>query len=153
MADLVNEKEVVIEGANGTQKTFYISTIPYLSGGRDFCLNFLPSLAPKVGDYLTNERLARVMYKHIDVVDQNGNRIRLSTDALVNNHIDSFLMGARLEEAMLEHNMGFSVAGKISGFLQMFKSTIEQYLSKILTASAQQSSTPAPQPTENSNTN
>lgn len=152
MADLYNEKEVVIEDGE-TRKTYYISTIPYLSGGRDVCLNYISSIAPKIGDRKLNEELAKVMFKHIDAVDASGNRIRLTTSELVNNHVSSFLVGAKLEAAMLEHNMGFSVAGKMSGFLEMFKSSIEQYLSKILTASLQQSSTPAQPPTESSSTN
>lgn len=150
--ELINEKEVVIEDGESS-RTYYISTIPYLSGGRDVCLNYISSIAPKVGDRKLNEELAKVMFKHIEAVDPNGNRIRLTTSELVNNHVPNFLVGAKLEAAMLEHNMGFSVAGKISGFLEMFKSTIEQYLSRILTASVQQSSTPAQPPTENSSTN
>lgn len=145
MSHELNEpKEVSIVGGDGKTRKFVLGKVPWLSGGRKMCMMYpttaITSAIPKFGEYAPNEEMAVIMYKHIDVITEDGNRYRLETPELVNNHLTDFMGNVRLEAAMLEHNLGFSVAGKMFGFLETLTQAIEQSTSKILTALLEQSS-------------
>lgn len=144
-AKFINPKKIEVEGKGGVKKTFIISELPFYSdgeelliGSREFCSQYIASGAPKIGDYRVNEELSKKMFGFVAVVLADGTKISLETPQLVNNHVD-FLMGVKLEAAMLEHNLGFSVAEKISGFLDKLTAIFDQSASKISTALREQS--------------
>lgn len=145
----IDRKEISITTQAGTEKKYIISKVPYLAGGREICTQFVPTATPKIGDYAANEALALKMFAHIEVVLQDGTTIALSTSDLVSNHVPDFITGIKLEEAMLEHNMGFSVIAKASGFLSELTEILKQLNTKISTASPAQSSKKVAQRSKN----
>ena len=110
---MIDPKDITVEDIGGNAHSFRLYRIPYMDGGREICNQFLYTAAPKVGDYAENERLSQIMFKFIAVILSDGKEQLLNTKALVNNHITDFKVGMEVEEAMISHNMGFSIAGKV----------------------------------------
>lgn len=132
MTDLLNPKSVKIKDMKGVEREYLLGDIPYLSGGREIASQFVSSAMPKVGDYKLNEELCRKMFKFIAVVTDAG-AVKLETDALVNNHVPDFMTGIKLEEAMLENCLGFSIAGKVREYQQEWKTNGAEWITKTLT--------------------
>ena len=120
---LLNPETIEIEGKDGKTRTYQLGDVPYLPDGRQIASQFVTTAMPKVGDYKLNEELSRLMFKYVAVVTDSGDTIILSTDALVNNHVPDFITGIKLEEAMLERCLGFSVAGKLREYQEKWKTT------------------------------
>lgn len=130
---LLDPKPVQITAANGQTKTFIVSRMPYGSGGREVLTQFVPTAAPKVGDYDANHRLFLKMMCFVAVVMADGSELRLTTQELVDSHIPDFRAGLELERQMLEHNLGFSVAGGISTFFDGLRERLPALITQILT--------------------
>ena len=120
---MIDPKDITVVDMAGTRKTFRLGRIPYLDGGREVCNQFLYTAAPKMGDYAENERLAQIMFRHIAIILDDGTEQLLNTKALVNNHVSDFKAGLEIEEAMISHNMGFSIAGKVREYQDLTSPT------------------------------
>ena len=125
MADLLHPKTVTITDIDGAEHTYNIGKVPYMSGGRELAVDYLTSA--KRGDYKRNQELAALMFRHIEAITPEGEVIRLKTSALVDNHVTDIPTGLKLELALAEHNLGFSIAGKIREFQQQWKRNTEQF--------------------------
>lgn len=143
---MIEPKEITIKDQGGNDRKYIISKIPYLSGGREICTQYISSAMPKVGDYKLNEELCRKMFKFISVELPDGNPLPLTTESLVNNHVPDFVSGLKLEEAMLEYQVGFSVTGKLREFQAGWKAELPELITKTLTVLKQslQAQTSAP---------
>ena len=128
---LLDPKDFEITDQAGTVRHYRLGKIPYLDGGREVCSQFFTTVRPS--DYQLNEKLSLKMFKHIAVINDDGEEIQLKTRQLVNNHVPDFTTGIQLEGAMLEHNVGFSVLGKIRKFQQEWKQGLPEWITKILT--------------------
>ncbi len=137
--NLLEPKELEITTQSGAVKTFVLSKIPYMAGGREICTQFIPTALPKAGDYKLNEELSLKMFSFI-AVRVDGRDIRLQTRELINNHVPDFQTGLRLEKEMLEYNFGFFDAEKIQKFQQAAGAKLIQFLTPILTQLQQLSS-------------
>lgn len=125
---MAKKKELILETEDGT-KTYVLHKIPYLSGAREVCTQFIPTGMPKIGDYKRNEELAQIIFAHVDVQLEGGKSLRLETKELVNNHVPDFQTGVKIEKEMLEFNFGFFDFGKTSALLKEFA---QKHLAKIL---------------------
>lgn len=138
MAELLEPKELKITTQGGAEKVYIISKIPYMSGGREICTQFVTTALPKAGDYKLNEALSRKMFSFV-AVRVDGADIRMTTDDLINNHVPDFQTGIRLEKEMLEYNFGFFEQEKISAFLKAAATKAQAWLMPILSQLQQQS--------------
>ena len=129
---MLESKEITLQTDKGEDRKFILQKIPYLDGGREICTQFIPTAAPKVGDYALNELLAQKMFKYIQVVTEAG-PLALTTKDLVNNHITDFQLGITLEKEMLQYNFGFFDPAKISAFLKTLSAKAVQSILPILT--------------------
>lgn len=130
--DLIEPKELVVKTQNGVEKTYIISKIPYMSGGREICTQFITTAAPKVGNYQMNEALSLKMFCFIAVKTDMG-QVRLSSAELINNHVPDFQTGIRLEKEMLEYNFGFFDLEKIQRSAALVADKLQAFLTPILT--------------------
>lgn len=128
---MIEPKEITITGGDGKQRSYIISKLPYASGGREICSQYLPTAMPKVGDYKTNHELFLKMMGFVQAVTDNG-PISLTTSALIDNWVDDFQTGIKLEKAMLEYNIGFFDTGKISDTFKTFAQNLQPLITKIL---------------------
>lgn len=130
---MIDPKNVEITDMGGTIRKYRIGKIPYLSGGREVASQFVTSASPKIGNYKTNENLSRIMFANTAVILENGRELKLVTDELVNNHVPDFWTGVKLEQQILEHNLGFSVAGKVLEFQQTLTEELPGWILKMAT--------------------
>lgn len=64
---MIDPKEITITDSKGGERKYIISKIPYASGGREICSQYLPTAMPKVGNYQLNHELFLKMMKFVSV--------------------------------------------------------------------------------------
>ena len=132
---LLEQKDTEIDG-----KEFVISKFPAMAG-YEIVTQFPISAVPKLGDFATHKELIYKIMNYVGVrVEGNQTVLRLSTEALINNHTGSWETLSKLIMAMMEYNCTFLASGKISGFLDSIMESLPTFLSKILMSSQAQSS-------------
>lgn len=97
---MLEPKRVLIKAGDGTEREFVISKFPALAG-REIVTQYLPTAAPKVGEYAANEALVVKMMAFVAAIGSDGSEIRLTTRALIDNHVPDFEALMRLEATML----------------------------------------------------
>lgn len=133
--DLLEPKEVEIDGCQ-----YIIGKFP-ATVGREIITKYPISNLPKLGDYGISEEIMLKLMSYVERVLPNGEKIRLSTKALVDNHVNSWETLVKLEAASLEHNCSFFQNGKTSNFFTKLGTLAQQKVTEILTDLLQQSST------------
>ncbi|MCQ9426677.1 hypothetical protein NRB16_24460 [Pseudomonas sp. LJDD11] len=116
MADLIKPKEVAIKDIDGNLHTFVISRLPALDS-REILAKYPVSNIPKLGEYNASVEAMRLLMSYVAVPMESG-LLRLTTKALIDNHVPDGEALLRLEFAMLEHNTSFFGNGGPSGFLE-----------------------------------
>lgn len=113
---MIEPQEVEIQTRNGP-KTFLISRFPAIQG-REIVTQYPTTAMPKIGDYATNETLMLKIMAFVAVPNPDGEPLRLTSRALVDNHVPDFEALMRLEYAMLEYNCSFLQGGGISRLIE-----------------------------------
>jgi hypothetical protein len=132
MTDLLEPQDIKIEH-NGKEKTYIISKFPAIQG-REIIAKYPVSNMPKIGDYAISEEVMLKLMCFVAVrlgetIDKPGIIQRLDNKLLVDNHVPSWEVLARIEIAMMEYNCSFFQKGRISNFLNDF---VLKYLPKTL---------------------
>lgn len=125
--ELLEPKEIEIEGCK-----FVISKFPAIAG-REIITKYPTSLIPKVGDYATNEEVMLKVMGYVERITNDGQKIRLSSRALVDNHVPNWEMLVKLEGAMMEYNCSFFQNGKTSSFFGKLGTLAQKKVTEILT--------------------
>lgn len=137
---MLEPKEVPITGQDGKTRTYVLSKFPALAG-REIVAKYPLSALPKVGDYAVNEETMLKLMGYVGVpVEGRPEPLRLTSRALVDNHVPDWETLARIEIEMMQYNVSFFGNGKASGFLELAMTKAQQLLSQMLTASSAQSS-------------
>ena len=129
-------KEIEIECQDGTTRTFIISKIPAISG-RKLVTQYPLTASPKIGDYAKNEELMVELLSYTEIKRADGPAQRLSTRALIDNHVPDWEALARLEKAMAEYNISFFPKGKPSDLWGVLFKKLTTSLTPMLTRSLQ----------------
>lgn len=133
---LIDTKEVSIE-YEGDTLIFNISKLP-ATVGREIISKYPTSNMPKIGDYQVSEETMLKLISYVERVYNDNGEIRLqalTTKALVDNHIPSWEVLAKLEMLMIEYNCSFFRNGKVSDFLNKLKRLAEPKSIETLTVS------------------
>lgn len=145
MSELIDPVEVQIKDSNGTEKLFILGKMP-ATIGREVLAKYPLSSIPKVGDYDTGHAAMLKMMRFVETEDG----IRLTTAALIDNHVPDGEALLRLEIEMLRHNTSFfGRAGSqtLGAFLlarvREFAPSIMQTLMDFLQQLSQQDSPPS----------
>lgn len=105
--------------------------------GREIITKYLMSNLPKLGDYEVSEQVMLDLMSYIAVpVESDLGYIRLTTKALVVNHIPDWEMLGRVEKEMIAYNASFFEPEKISSF---FEWVAQKFMQKILEMSMESS--------------
>ena len=136
---LLEPKRVTIKCMDGTEREFVISKFPALAG-REIVTQYLPTAAPKVGEYGANELLLLKMMAFVAAITPDGGEVRLTTRALVDNHVPDYEALMRLEAEMFEYNCSFFGSGAASTFFAGIERRATEWITRTLTALSQQSS-------------
>lgn len=150
MAELLNPKPVTVADRNGGEHHYIIGQFPAITG-REVAAKYPTSIAAlakqwEENQYGENEKIMLKALSFVDRVLEDGNTVRLSTAALVDNHVPDAETLLRLERALLDHNFSFfekfnrsiSSGGIVQNMIKLVTST--------LIGSLQQSSRQGKQP-------
>lgn len=146
---MISPKSVQIKLQDGSEKEFIISKLPALSG-REIVTQYLPTAAPKIGNYSANEELLVKLMGYVAAIGSDGQQIRLSTRALIDNHVPDFEALMRLEAAMFEYNVSFFQNGRALTFLSSIEGKAKALITQTLTDFVAQSSAKVSPRSENS---
>lgn len=124
--DLLKPKDIIITDIDGVDRIYTVSRLPFMVA-REIGFQYIPSALPKVGDYPVNEGMMQKMMSYV-AVDVNGQKLRLTTPALIDNHIPDLGTGLAIEWHVMEYNASFFHKGTISDF---FAGVVQTYLAKI----------------------
>lgn len=142
--ELIKPKEIAVKDSDGDEKTFIISKVPAVDA-REVLSKYPTANIPKVGEYRTSEDAMLLMLRYVAVPIDGREPIKLTSKALINNHVVDGEQLMRLELEMLQYNTSFFGKGGNSDFLG---GLIRKYLPLIIqtaTASLPQSSKPGTQ--------
>lgn len=139
MASLLHPKDVSIVGQDGVERTFILSKFPAVSG-REIVCKYPLSGMPKLGDYAVNEETMLKLMAFVAVRNDSGMELRLSSRALVDNHVPDWETLAKIEIGMMEYNCSFFGNGRALTFFQGIVQKVPALVSKTLTDFLAQSS-------------
>lgn len=128
MAEMIDPSELTITGKDGVERTYVLSILPY-PVGRKVAALYPTANMPKMGDYKVSEEVMCDLFKHVAVRTADGGEIRLTTMALLSNHVPDAMTGLKIEAAMLAKNFDFFGKG---GFLKSLATFLETRLPSII---------------------
>lgn len=136
---MLEPKEVTIETQAGESRVYVLSKFPAVQG-REIIAKYPLSAMPKLGDYAVNEETMLKLMAFVAVPQADREPLRLTTRALVDNHVPDWETLARIEMAMMEYNVSFFGNGKGSTFLEAITRKAQAFLSQTLMDLSAQSS-------------
>jgi len=136
---MIEPKEITIETQRGESRVYVLSKFPAIQG-REIIAKYPLSAMPKLGDYQVNEETMLKLMAFVAVPQEGREPLRLTTRALVDNHVPDWETLARIEFAMMEYNVSFFGNGKGSTFLEAITQKAQAFLSKTLMDLSAQSS-------------
>lgn len=149
MADLIKPKRFEVQTQEGETKAYFVSRFPAIQG-REIIAKYPLSAMPKLGDYAVNEETMVKLMGFVALPNEQGEPgLRLTTKALIDNHVPDWETLARIEVAMMEYNVSFFGNGRASTFLSGFAQKAQAWISQMLTASLAQSSQKVKPPSKN----
>lgn len=114
---MIEPKEITLKTQGGEERVYVISKFPAVAG-REIVTKYPVSNIPKLGEYQQSEEIMLKALAFTARLTTDGNRIPLTTRALVDNHVPDWEVLAKLEWALLEYNCSFFGNGLNSGFLE-----------------------------------
>lgn len=130
---LLNPVEFKLANPDGSERTYILSDFSATEGRRIECQ--YPTSILKIDNYDLNEELMLRLMKHVAIVI-NGRQQRLSTQALIDNHVANAENLLKIEKAMMEKNFSFFRDGRIfslfDSLVQLFTKSLLQTLTKSL---------------------
>jgi hypothetical protein len=137
---MLEPKTIRVQTQKGEERSYILSKFPAMAG-REIIAKYPLSAMPKLGDYAVNEETMLKLMAFVAVpLNAEGGALRLTTRALVDNHVPDWETLARVEIAMMEYNCSFFASGKASSFLQSILGKAQALLSQTLTDLLAQSS-------------
>lgn len=147
--ELIKPEEITLQDDDGNSHTYTLSNFDAVQG-REIIMKYPLSALPKLGDYEVSQATMLKLMSYVAVPQADDRQLRLTTLALVNNHVQSWEMLGKLEMAMLEKNCRFFRDGRSFDFLERAAQMFMEKISEILTSSSAVSSPPSVPPTTNS---
>ena len=141
---MLQPQDVEIDG-----KVYILSKFPAVAG-REIVAKYPLSGMPKIGDYKVNEETMLKLMAYVGVRLESGTVLQLQTRALVDNHVPSWEVLAKLEWSMLEYNCSFFGNGRASTFLEGIAQKLPSMITSILMDLSLQLSAKNKQPSTNS---
>lgn len=122
-------KTVMLKNQEGVEKAFVLSRVPAVPM-RELMAKYPVSNIPKLGEYNVSKEAMLLLMSFVGVeLEGRDAPLMLTTEGLVNNHIDDAEQLLRLEYAMLEYNTSFFGQGGASSF---FAGLLKRHLPLII---------------------
>lgn len=149
---LIEPKEITVTDSNGAEHQYTIGKYPAVAG-REILAKYPLSNAPKLADYGVSQETMLKLMNHVTKTLSDGREIRLSTAALVDNHVPDAEALLRIEMASLGYNVSFFSNAGVKDFQGYLLAQLETLINKAMqmpTLSSALSSAVASQRTANS---
>lgn len=128
---LIEPKEITVTDSNGVEHQYTIGKYPAVAG-REILAKYPLSNAPKLADYGVSQETMLKLMNHVTKTLSDGREIRLSTAALVDNHVPDAEALLRIEMASLGYNVSFfskKNSNGLSGFLlEQAESLVQKFM-------------------------
>jgi len=134
---LLKPEEFDLLDDEGVVKSFTLSKLDAVTGRR--VLTQYPMTAIS-NNYVENENLMFLLLSFVAVTTKDGRKLRLSTPALVANHVPDTEMLIRLEMKMMEKNFSFFRDGRSLDLLDTIAQMIGKKVLEMLTPLSERSS-------------
>lgn len=150
MAELNNPKTVFVNDKDGKPLGFIIGQFPAITG-REIAAKYPTSVAAMAkqweeNQYNENEKIMLKALSYVERILEDGSTVRLTTAALVDNHVPDAECLMRLEKELLQYNFSFfeKFLSSVSsgGFMQNFVKLIMSTLTHSLQQSSKQEKLP-----------
>lgn len=143
---MIDSKEITVE-YEGQELKYNISKFP-ATVGREIISKYPIANMPKIGDYKVSEETMLKLMSYVERVYPD--RVQpLTNRALVDNHVPSWEVLAKLEILMIDYNCSFFRNGKGLDFLKKLQSLAEPKIIEMLTVLSGKLSQAAKQPSKN----
>lgn len=129
---LLNPIEFPLTNPDGTTAVYILSDFTATEGRRIECQ--YPTSVLKIDNYELNEALMLRLMRHVAIV-LDGRQLRLSTQALIDNHVANAENLLKIEKAMMEKNFSFFRDGRIFSLFDNLVQLFTKSLLKTLTQS------------------
>lgn len=139
---MIEEKEIEVRG-----RKYIISKLP-ATVGREVLFKYPTSNIPKIGDYQASNDIMLKLMSYVAVLNNEGQKIELKTQALIDNHIPDAESLILLEKEMFKYNFDFFQNGNASHFFQELEKRATQKGIKILTTLLERLSQAGKQPSK-----
>lgn len=127
MTDLIKPVEFKLKDSDGKEHTYILSNFDSIMGRKIIAL-YPTSALPKIGDYQVNHDTMLLLMSFV-AVPTAGQPLRLSTEALIRNHVPEAEMLLKIELAIMEKNFSFFQDGR---GLDFFDRLVQIVLKKTL---------------------
>lgn len=143
-APFLNPVEFKLTNPDGKEAVYILSDFSATEGRRIECQ--YPTSILKIDNYELNEALMLRLMKHVAIV-VNGRQQRLSTQALIDNHVANAENLLKIEKAMMMKNFSFFRDGRIfslfDSLVQLFTKSLMSTLTQSLGLSSPKDSPPS----------
>lgn len=128
---LIEPKEITVTDSNGAEHQYTIGKYPAVAG-REILAKYPLSNAPKLADYGVSQETMLKLMNHVTKTLSDGREIRLSTVALVDNHVPDAEALLRIEMASLGYNVSFFSNAGVKDFQGYLLAQLETLINKAM---------------------
>lgn len=128
---LIEPKEITVTDSNGAEHQYTIGKYPAVAG-REILAKYPLSNAPKLADYGVSQETMLKLMNHVTKTLSDGREIRLSTTALVDNHVPDAEALLRIEMASLGYNVSFFSNAGVKDFQGYLLAQLETLINKAM---------------------
>lgn len=145
---MLQPKEITLKTQAGADFPVILSKFPAIAG-REIIAKYPLTAMPKLGDYAVNEETMLKLMAYVAIPRAEGEPLKLTTRALVDNHVPDWETLARIEVAMMEYNVSFFGNGRALGSFEGIAQKAVAWIVRTLTDSLPQSSAAGKQRSKN----
>lgn len=100
---MIEPKEIIVD-----DKTYVISKFPAVEGRELAFKYYAANDKERPLDYVLSEEVMFKMLAYVAIILPTGDKLKLTTKALINNHIPNWATCRKLEDALVDYNFSFS---------------------------------------------
>lgn len=135
---MLQPQTIEIETDSGAKKEYILSKFNCIEG-REILTQYPLTGTPKLGAYADNEKLMLRVLAHVGVPTPGGQPLKLSSRALITNHVPDATTLLKLEYEMFKFNFSFFRDGGLFEVLRILLEQIKPALTQTLTPSLESS--------------
>lgn len=135
---MLQTQTIEIETDSGEKKDYILSKFNCIEG-REILTQYPLTGTPKLGAYADNEKLMMRVLAHVGVPTPDGQTLKLTSRALITNHVPDATTLLKIEYEMFKYNYSFFRDGGLFEVLRVLLEHIKPALIQTSTLSSESS--------------